>query len=71
MAHNQRGGFVPPPLGTLLWECPDCNTFNKAASEMCEKCGRPKVISEEIAGATQEILRNEDRKDEWGQQADK
>lgn len=52
MASNEKGGFRPPPMGNVLWRCPECSTFNAAKAETCKKCGAGKVIDETVAGAT-------------------
>lgn len=52
MARQEKGGFRPPPLGKILWKCPQCNTFNAADATTCKKCGADKVVDEAIEGAT-------------------
>lgn len=67
MSQQMKGSFRPPPIGNILWKCPECGTFNAAEAPTCKKCGADKVITDDIAGATYKPIdeserRNQDRK---------
>lgn len=61
MSKQEKGGFRPPPLGKILWKCPECETFNAAADEVCKKCGAAKHVDEVIAGATYKPITDDER----------
>lgn len=62
MASQERGGYRPPPLSKLVWRCPECDTFNKAADPTCSKCGAPKVVDEMVSGANAKPLTHDELK---------
>lgn len=62
MASMEKGGFRPPPLGNVLWKCPNCGSFNAANDDFCKKCNGPKEVDETIAGATFAPLKESERK---------
>jgi hypothetical protein len=61
MSKQEKGGFRPPPLGKILWRCPECKTFNAAEAVTCKKCNAEKVVDDAIAGATFKPITDEER----------
>ena len=61
MSQQMKGGFRPPPIGNILWKCPECDTFNAAEADTCKKCGAAKVITDDIAGATYKPIDESER----------
>lgn len=62
MSQQMKGGFRPPPIGNILWRCPECDTFNAADAPTCKKCGADKVITDDIAGATFKPIEESERR---------
>lgn len=42
MNMKKKGGFIKPDLGSMVWKCPGCKSFNPQKAEKCEKCGTEK-----------------------------
>jgi len=61
MSKQEKGGFSPPPLGKILWMCPQCLTFNAADAQTCKKCSAPKMIDDPIADATTKPISDAER----------
>jgi len=42
MSVNERGGFRPPKLDKLVWQCPECKGFSSTKVDVCKNCGAKK-----------------------------
>ena len=38
----EKGGYRPPKFDNIVWECPECGTFNQKTANTCRKCGASK-----------------------------
>lgn len=62
MSKQEKGGWRPPPLGKILWTCPNCGEFNAADKPICGKCGADKVVDEKLAGASDKPIGDDERR---------